>query len=247
MAKLQQSVFQQIFIMIGRLLIKMLFKVKIQGLEQLHPQITSFILTSNHFSWFDAPILSLMLPFRTAFLIATEAQNKWWVRLFSSAFHSIPIWRGQVDRAAMRRAVEALHTGQIVGIFPEGGVNPELAELVARGEQIPELRGNMCRRPPAQLMQAKAGVALLAIMSEAKIVPVGLLGTEQTLANLRRWRRTAVTVQIGPAIGPLTVDPLLSGRQRRQALDALAHQVMYHIAALLPLDKQGFYAASKQE
>ncbi|MEZ4735897.1 MAG: lysophospholipid acyltransferase family protein [Caldilineaceae bacterium] len=228
-------------ILVGRLLARLLFRVTIEGRENAPRAPHNILVISNHFSWFDAPILSLLLPFPPAYLIATEAQDQAWIRAFTTIFESIPIWRGQVDRKALTTAVALLQAGGVVGIFPEGGVNPELADLVASGQQIAELRGNMSRTN-AQLMRAKTGVALLATMSSAQIMPVALLGSQQLTENLKHWRRTPVTIRIGPLFGPLTLDPTRKGQARRQQMDDLADEMMKQVAALFPPENRGYYA-----
>jgi len=233
-------------ILFGRLLARLLFRVTIEGTGNAPRSPHNLLVISNHFSWFDAPILSLLLPFPPAYLIATEALDKAWIRALTTIFESIPIWRGQVDRKALTTAVTILQDGGVVGIFPEGGVNPELADLVANGQQIAELRGNMSRTT-AQLMRAKTGVALLAIMSGAQILPVALLGSQQLTENLQRWRRTSLTIRIGPLFGPLTLDPALKGQARRQRLDELADEMMQQVAALFPPQNHGYYADKKTE
>lgn len=230
-------------IYLGRFLARFLFRVTLEGQANVPRTPHNVLVISNHFSWFDAPILSLLLPFPPAYLIATEAQDKRWIRAFASIFESIPIWRGQVDRKALTTAVNLLQTGGVVGIFPEGGVNPELADVVASGQQIPELRGNMARHE-AQLMRAKAGVALLATMSGAQIMPVALIGSHQLQKNLKRWQRTPLTIRIGPLFGPLTLDPAHKGQARRQAMGELADEMMRRIAVLFPAENRGYYADS---
>ncbi|MEZ4864008.1 MAG: lysophospholipid acyltransferase family protein [Caldilineaceae bacterium] len=241
MAHVGRRLVRTLLVYLGRLLCKILFRVTVEGREHFPPAPQNLLVISNHFSWFDAPLLSLLLPYPPAYLIATEATAKWWARGFTTIFESIPIWRGQVDRQALSTAVRVLKQGGVVGIFPEGGINPEMAELVAAGQQIAQLQGNMSRAG-AQLIQAKAGVALLAVMSGAQLMPVALLGGHLFLANLRRGRRTPLTLRVGPRFGPLTLDPALKGQARRQQLDALADQMMMQVAALLPPENRGYYA-----
>lgn len=225
----------------GRLLVHLLCRVTIEGKDYAPPSPQQILVISNHFSWFDAPLISLLLPFAPAYLIATEAQEKAWIRRLTDIFESIPIWRGQVDRTALSTAVAKLQAGGIVGIFPEGGINPELAELVASGQQIPELRGNMSRAE-AKLMRAKTGVALLATLSGAQIMPVALIGSHQLLDHLKRWQRAPITLRIGPLFGPLQLDPALKGQARRQRMDELADEMMQQVAILFPPENRGYYA-----
>lgn len=231
---------RQTLLLVGRLIGKIIFDLTIEGAENVPKPREPLIVISNHFSWFDAPLLTLALPFQPAFLVATESQRKWWVRTFIFLFHGIPIWRGQVDRQAFRHALEALDEGKVLGIFPEGGINPELQELIARGQIIPELRGNMSRID-GKLVRARSGTALIAVMSKVRILPVGLIGTERVLDNLRQFRRTPITIRIGPPFGPLDIETSLTGRERRRRLDELTDAMMRRIAALFPPERRGYY------
>lgn len=226
---------------LGRLLSFILFDVTVKGRENLPTSShRPLIVIANHFSWFDAPILAIHLPFPPAFLVATESLNRWWVRSFVTLFDGIPIWRGQVDRNALRLSLEGLKRGLILGIFPEGGMNPENRERIARGEQIPELRGHVSRRSGA-LVRGRSGSALLAIQSQAYILPVAIIGSENILDNLSRFRRTPIQFNIGPVFGPLEIDDTLRGPERRLQLDRLTDEMMIHIAELFPPERRGPY------
>jgi 1-acyl-sn-glycerol-3-phosphate acyltransferase len=226
---------------LGRFLSFVLFDVTVEGKENLPPaNQRPLIVISNHFSWFDAPILAIHLPFPPAFLVATESMNRWWVRGFINLFDGIPIWRGQVDRNALRLSVEGLKRGLILGVFPEGGMNPDNRERIARGEQIPEIRGHTSRRSGA-LVRGRSGSALLAVQSEAYILPVAIIGSEKIVDNLPRLRRTPITFRIGPVFGPLVIDESLRGPERRAQLDHLTDEMMIHIAKLFPPERRGPY------
>jgi 1-acyl-sn-glycerol-3-phosphate acyltransferase len=240
---------RQFLLWLGRLLSKLFLDVRIVGEENLPPRNEPLILISNHFSWFDAPLLTVLLPFRPVFLVATESQRKLGVRLFISAFNGIPIWRGQVDRKAFREARNVLQQGGVLGVFPEGGIDPEMAGKVARGEVVVENHYAHASRHSAQLTRPRPGIALLAVQSDARILPVGLLGTEKIVSSFLNWRRilfwqrTEVTLAIGPAFGPLKLDPSLHGPAKRQHLDEMADIIMQHVAELFPPENRGPYRA----
>jgi 1-acyl-sn-glycerol-3-phosphate acyltransferase len=233
----------------GRAASRLLLNLRVEGLDNV-PATGPLIVIANHFSWFDAPLLTLYLPFQPAFLVASESQRFWFVRLFMRAFHGIPIWRGRVDREALTAALSTLRQGKVVGIFPEGGIDPRYAERRARGEAIQnegtEAYG-FVSRSDAQLTYPEPGTAYLALQSQARILPVALLGTEQILPNLLRFRRTDVTVRIGQPFGPLTVEAAAPGVDRRQRLNRVAEQIMLRVAALFPPEKRGPYRNVKLE
>ena len=237
-----KTLFRSLLLAFGRVLGFCMFRMTIQGQENLPPhKLRPLLLISNHFSWFDAAILAIYLPYQPAFIIATESLRLRWYAVFIRLFDSIPIWRGQVDRKALATAQEYLRCDIVVGLFPEGGMNPDIAERVARGEQIHEVRAHASRRS-GQLARGRSGSALLATSSEAYILPVVLYGTEFILDNLPNFRRTDITMRIGPVFGPLTIDPSLRGPARRARLDELTDEMMRRLAALMPPERRGPYA-----
>ncbi len=225
----------------GRSIGWIFFSLRVEGDQNLPQRPEPLIVISNHFGWFDAFILTLYLPFQPVFLVATESQRKWYVRFFMNLFDGIPIWRGQVDREAFRSAIKVLDEGRPLGVFPEGGINPDLAERAARGEQIVVQTGPASRRG-GSLTRAKPGTALLATMSHRRVLPIALLGSDRIGSNLRHLRRTVVTMRIGPVFGPLAVESGLSGTARRARIDEMSDDMMREIARLFPADRRGPYS-----
>ncbi len=78
-------------------------------------------------------------------------------------------------------------------------------------------------------------------------MPVALIGSQQLPANLKRWRRTPLTLRVGACFGPLTLDPALKGPARRQQMDAMADEMMCHVAHLFPPEQRGYYADKLDE
>lgn len=224
----------------GRIVTFLFLRIKVEGAENI-PAKGPLIVTANHFSWFDAPLLTLYLPERPAFLVASESQRFWFVRLYMRAFNGIPIWRGQVDRQALQRALFRLREGKAVGIFPEGGIDPRLREARLRGELITSDYTSHSSRLDAQLTHPQPGTAYLALCSQAPILPVGLMGTEQILGNILRLRRTTVTMKIGRAFRPIDVEATLNKNERRQHMELLADEIMLRIAELFPPENRGPY------
>jgi 1-acyl-sn-glycerol-3-phosphate acyltransferase len=254
------SLLRNALLSLGRAIGRALFAVDVIGTENIPENNEPLIVISNHFSWFDPHILACFLPIRPVFLVATESQRKWSIRLFMRLFNLIPIWRGRVDRTAMRNALQVLEKGGVVGIFPEGGIDPEYAARVARGDVILEDKKEtyvdsygLISRENGELVRPRAGTAFLAVQTEVRILPVGLIGTERIIRETLSWRRLLsprrpqVTLQIGQPFGPLTIDPALRGRDRRQQLDALADQLMGQIALLFPPEKRGPYRTPTPE
>lgn len=231
------------FISFSRMVSLFTLKVSIEGAKNM-PLNEPLIVTANHFSWFDAPLVTMYLPVRPVFMLATESQRFFFVRWFMKAFDGVPIWRGRVDRQALNRALNVLDSGKCIAIFPEGGINPKYAEKRDEGQQIVEdnfYTSFAVTRDSGKLTHPQPGTAYIATQSQARILPVALVGTENILMNLIRLRRTPVTIKIGEAYGPLGVAPTLEKREQRKALHRLAEQIMYRIAKLFPHEKRGPY------
>jgi len=234
-----QTILQSILVFMGRVISIPFISVTVTGLEHI-PRSEALILVSNHFSWFDGPLLMIYLPVRIVFLLAIETERVCFFRFLSRAFNLIPIWRGQVDRKAMRAAIAALKEGRTIGVFPEGGIDPTMAAARERGERIEQIAGHTARHS-ANLIQAQSGIGLLATQAQARLLPVAILGTEMILVNLRRLRRTQVRIRVGRPFGPLSIPDDTPRRERRQHFDALTQDTMRQIAALLPPGNRGPY------
>jgi 1-acyl-sn-glycerol-3-phosphate acyltransferase len=224
-----------------RLISKAWIKLTIVGRENV-PSAGPLIIISNHFSWFEPPLLGIHLPNRPSFFAAAElAEQSRLLKYIFSPFDVIAVRRGRVDRAALWAALQRLEQGGHLLIFPEGGIDPDLQEAVASGRSIPLDEGQNARLS-AQLIPARPGAAFLAVKSQVRILPVAFLGTEQVLNNMRHWRRTPVTMRIGVPFGPLPMEPGLRGAARRAYLDEMGHAMMRQVAALLPVENRGPYA-----
>ena len=100
------------------------------------------ILVANHTSYSDPPLIGAALNRRVHYPI------------FGTILHRLeafPVKRGAVDRSAIRKALDILREGKVLGMFPEG-----------------------TRIKTGQLGEAQPGVALLATKSGAPILPVGI-------------------------------------------------------------------------
>lgn len=238
---MMQSFFRSLFRAIARLIFRICTRLEIEGWENLPPG-GPLIVIGNHFSLFEGPMLLAFLPYgdRQTWMAATELQDSAVLKAFFKLYDIIPVWRGQPDRTAIHRALDWLASGNVVGIMPEGGVDETLRPLTMAGVQT-GLHEGPNERASAQLITPRPGAAYLAVRSGAPVLPAAFLGTEKVLSNLRRLRRTPVRMIIGPVFGPLTIDPALPKNERRAILDQYGHEMMRHMAALLPPENRGPY------
>jgi 1-acyl-sn-glycerol-3-phosphate acyltransferase len=95
------------------------FKVKGLGIENI-PVKGGVLLISNHASYLDPPLISMLAP-RPCNFLAKKSLFK--IPPIAWFFHSInvkPIKRNSIDRKGLAKCRELLSNGEILIIFPEG-------------------------------------------------------------------------------------------------------------------------------
>ena len=144
-----------IFNQAGKWSARLLFRLRIDGLENL-PQ-PPYILCANHASYLDAPVLTSALPwkvFRNVFFVGTtEIFGSGLMRRFATLLHLIPVDPDAALVPAMRAGAYGLRAGKVLVLYPEG-------ERSIEG-------------PPKQF---KKGAAILARHLNIAIVPVAQFG-----------------------------------------------------------------------
>jgi 1-acyl-sn-glycerol-3-phosphate acyltransferase len=121
------------------------------------------------------------------------------------------------DIHALRQILRRMDEGQVLIIAPEG--------TRSRNEKMAE---------------GRSGVSYLAAKSQFPVIPVALAGTEDRVffSNLKRLKRTKVTVTVGKAF---TLPPLPK-KNKDEALKKYTDEIMCKIAVMLPEKNRGFYA-----
>lgn len=187
------------------LLLRLVFRVRVSGVEHL-PRTGPVLVAGNHTGFLDGPLVFMMMPRPSALLVKSELYSGPWARVLAFA-RQIPVRRGSPDRTALRRALEVLGAGGVLGVFPEG----------TRGD--------------GRLENVQHGIGYLALRASCPVVPVVCLGTADALPKghvLPRFR-ARIDVVFGPAF---TID--VPGDPRaRSTIAAAAEQVRQHLLAHL--------------
>jgi 1-acyl-sn-glycerol-3-phosphate acyltransferase len=174
------------------------------------------LLVCNHVNFLEVPlIMSHLQPRQVTGFAKAETWDSPMMGLLFDIWGAIPIRRGEPDVTAIRRVLEALEQGMIVAVAPEG-----------------------TRSGDGRLRRAKPGIGLLAAHSSAPMLPIAFYGHEGIWTNLRRARRTDFHIRVGPLLRARN-----GGRSTAERRQALADELMYQIAALLPEEYRGAYAA----
>jgi 1-acyl-sn-glycerol-3-phosphate acyltransferase len=157
------------------------FRLRVRGAPRL-PARGPGVVVALHRSWLDPAAVGAALPRPVRFLIMDRVYEKWWARWFYDRMGAIPVPAGGGRGAApaLRTALRRLREGELVGIFPEGGV---------RSHGDPDV--------------VFPGAAMLAVRGRAPIIPVSIRGSgEAWPKGCRVPRPWAVSVEIGPPIVP---------------------------------------------
>jgi len=153
------------------------FGLEVRGQDYI-PKTGPFILASNHVSFLDPPLLGAACPRRLRFMARADLFGKPLLAAFMRGVHVIPLKRGEGDLNAIRTAVQLLHHGEAIAMFPEGG-----------------------RQLSGQLGVARRGVGLLAMSAEVPVIPVFVHGTFEALgAHATRLSGAKIRVAFGPPI-----------------------------------------------
>lgn len=199
-----------------RAIVKVLFGVlsdwRVSGLENV-PECGPYLVISNHLSAFDAPLIMATLPAPVTVFAASTHRHDLVIGEVMTRLGAIWVRRGEVDRQALRSAIQVLEAGGIVGMAPEG-----------------------TRSKTGALQPGKIGAAYMATRAGVPLLPLALVGTETIAPQLKRLRRPSLMVTIGrPFRLPTT------GRVGPPELDQYTDQIMRTLAAMLPEKYRGVY------
>jgi len=181
---------------------RLYFRIDIQGLEHL-PRTGPVLIAGNHTGWLDGPLVQMLLPRPCSFLVKSELYNGPW-RVILDFARQIPVRRGAPDRTALRRALDVLAGGGVLGVFPEGTRGGGALETVQHGIGYIALRAQTADAP-------------------CPIIPVVCTGTAEALPKGAKFPkfRTPVSIVFGPTF---TLD--VDGNPRaRSTVAAAAEQI----------------------
>lgn len=194
-------------------LMRLLYRYELQGEENV-PARGPTILAVNHLHFVDpgavVPAVSRM--------IVTLAAEKWEKNVLWGAFLRaagvVFVRRGEVDREALRGCLAVLNRGGVLAVAPEG-----------------------TRSRTGTMQRAKAGIAYLAVRTDAIIVPLAFWGTEK-LSDWLRLHRPTCHVRVGK---PFRLPPS-SDKPSNEQLLQWSDDIMVHIGSMMPAAYRGVYA-----
>jgi 1-acyl-sn-glycerol-3-phosphate acyltransferase len=159
-------------------------RVRLRGAGHL-PAAGPAIVVANHPSDVDPILIGVALPRTLHFLADVVQFRRGFVGPVIQRLATIPIHKGEPDRAALEKALALLAAGEVVVVFAEGDLYRQEVPVAFR-----------------------SGVALLAARSGAPVVPVAICGAERLWSDGRlHW--PWIYVNVG---APLVYDGAPRGR-----------------------------------
>lgn len=154
-------------------LARLIWRARATG-EQNVPATGALIVACNHVSYLDPPFMGSFCPRRISYMAKKELFEIPLLGPIIRALGAYPVDRHGSATAAIKRSLSVLESGGAIGIFPEGTRN--------RSGDV----------------QPQTGVALLAALGGAPVVPACILGSDRAL------RLGKITVAFG---APLSLPP----------------------------------------
>lgn len=203
--------------LVERLYVAFMFRWRANG-RCPYPENSGALILSNHRSPID-PLMAWMnshLRYEEharsirviGYLMAREYYDQpgltGWI---SRAMQSIPVDRDGHDMGATRDAIRRLEKGDLIGIFPEAGINT--------GEGV---------------RTANPGIAFLALKAGVPVIPVYIHGVPQTKSMVAPFYTPCrVRVTYGT---PIDLSPWQNQRKSQELLQALTDVLMCKLADL---------------
>lgn len=182
---------------------KAFHRLEVHGIKNV-PQSGSFILASNHSSYFDPPALGCRLP-RNLHYFARDSLFFWPLGVLISNLNSIPVNRSQLDISTLKRVLKVLKGGDPLLLFPEG-----------------------TRSADGNLGEGKKGIGLLLAKSQVDVLPARVTGGNKVLGKGMLFPRIGrkLVVEYGTLLKIDTLDP---GKSDTNRYEIIANKVLAEI------------------
>ncbi len=177
-----------------RVLLAILYRVKVTGLEHYPQAGNRVLIIANHTSFLDAVLLAVFLPERVTFTVDTQIARLWWVRIGLALVDFFPM--DPSNPLAVKSLIQYLSQNHKAVVFPEGRITQT-----------------------GSLMKIYQGPGLVADKCRAMVLPVHIEGAQYTpFSHLRgrvrlRWFPPITLTLMPPQY--IELPEHLRGRARR--------------------------------
>ncbi len=194
---------------IVREVVRALWRVRVEGLENYHAAGPRVLIIANHVSLLDGVLFYLFLPERPTFAINTLMARKRVFRPFLAFVDLFPL--DPTNPLSTKSLIRFLRQDRKAVIFPEGRITVT-----------------------GSLMKIYEGPGMVADRAEATVLPVGIEGPQYTplsylKGRLRRRWFAPIRIRFLPP-ERLVLPGDLQGHERRKAAAAALERIMYRIA-----------------
>ena len=186
---------------LNRLICRVMYQVTPPSPSPL-PQSGPVLLVSDHSSYSDPMLLAATANRPIIFLTAREVYERRDLKWLCKIAHYIPINRGTPDVGAVRAMLRALRQGEVIGIFPEGGIDLHREE------------------------SGHLGIGYLALKTGSPVVPVSITWDQARPLHLGRSLITPGRAVV--RYGPLIVSQL-DPNPTRERIHAVTATIMHAI------------------
>jgi len=163
--------------MISCCFLRCFMRVRVTGREHL-PRRGACLLICNHISHFDPPLLASSIWRKVAWVVALDMYEHPLGWAYFTAIESIPVDRKQTDRKAVRAILKRFQKGEMVGLFPEGGIRAGKDSILG-GATLDE------------------SVGAIAQLGRVPVIPCVILGADKLYVR-RAWRwKTTIDIRFG--------------------------------------------------
>jgi 1-acyl-sn-glycerol-3-phosphate acyltransferase len=180
------------------IIFKLIFRLKAIGQEDI-PEDGPFIIVANHSSLLDPVILGVSVRPKVIFVAAAYLFKIGWLGYMLRKFNCIPVQR-ENDIKAIKQSLKVLKRGEVLGIFPEGGIDRQKNNLPVR-----------------------AGAAYLATKIGVPIVPIRIKGADKALPRGAKFIRSLNKIEVE------IKKPIFCSRQTNKDKEIIRHTVESYI------------------
>lgn len=209
------SISYRFIVLFFKALTSVICRIDADEIERV-PRHGPLIIYTNHVNILEIPIIFTRLRPRKAHgMIRSDRWNVPVLKWMLDVTETIPLHRGEADIDAIHQALETLKKGGIIIISPEG-----------------------TRSHDGRLQPAHPGVVLLAMHSQAPLLPIAYFGAERWNENLSHLKRTDFHLRVGRAFHLDAHGEKASRTLREKMMD----EMMIELAQLVPPEYRGYYA-----
>ena len=202
-----------------------LYSIKVEGRGNV-PRKGPAIIAANHLSFLDSFFIPLVVRKRkVTYLAKADYFKSWKTSWFFKMVGQIPTERegGKKSEHALNAALEVLHEGKLLGIYPEG-----------------------TRSPDGRLYRGRTGVARLALQAGVPVIPTGLIGTPEVQPIDKKIPKLTGRPEVRVRFGKPLDFSRFAGRERdRFALRSITDEIQYEIMQLSGQEYVDEYASRK--